>query len=90
MPTPDAFPQVTTDQLEGDADHLFLTPAQLVLPTTDRLVKLMDRKARLMGLDLQAGIQVTLVTRESLALSLGWDDVVIEGEATEITEEAEA
>lgn len=32
MPTPDAFPHVTTDQLEGDDDHLFAPPFAFVTP----------------------------------------------------------
>jgi hypothetical protein len=57
------------------------------LAVTDRLVKLMDRKARLMGLDLQQGVSFTLVTREALAGAL-WDaDAgVVEGTATEVTD----
>lgn len=59
------------------------------LAVTDRLVKLMDREAKLMGLDLQPGIQVAVLTRESLAAFL-WDASAsveaIEGTATEITD----
>ena len=57
------------------------------LAVTDRLVKLMDRKARLMGLDLQQGISVTVVTREALAAAL-WEaeDVVVDVTPVEITE----
>jgi hypothetical protein len=50
----------------------------------DRLVKLMDRKARLMGLDLATQTSITLnVTAEGLAAALGFDDSVIDVEAVE-------
>jgi hypothetical protein len=39
----------------------------------DRVAKLMDRKARLMGLDLQPGAQVSLITAEGLAELFGYD-----------------
>jgi hypothetical protein len=54
----------------------------------DRLVKLMDRKARLMGLDLERSINVNVLpTAEQFAAFLGWDDQpAIEGQATEITD----
>lgn len=59
------------------------------LAVTDRLVKLMDRKAKLMGIDLERGISVTMVTAEALASYLGWDEEpVIEGQAVEITDGA--
>jgi len=55
------------------------------LAVTDRLVKLMDRKARLMGLDLTVGVTVNVLTRESLAELIWVDDApAIEGEAVEI------
>lgn len=55
------------------------------LAVTDRLVKLMDRESRLMGLDLQPGIGVAVVTREQLAALLYDAQGVVEGTAEEIT-----
>lgn len=53
------------------------------LAVTDRLVKLQEREARLMGLDLQQGISVTILTREGLARAMDWDPLAIEGTAEE-------
>lgn len=51
----------------------------------DRLMKVYDRQAKLMGLDLERGINVTMVTAEALASYLGWDDQpAIEGSAVEL------
>jgi hypothetical protein len=51
------------------------------LAVNDRLVKLMDRKARLMGLDLERSINVNVVpTAEQFAAFLGWDP---QGEAVD-------
>lgn len=55
------------------------------LAVVDRIAKLWEREAKLVGLDLERGISVTLLTRESLAAGLGWDPSVIDAEATEIT-----
>lgn len=58
----------------------------------DRLVKLMDRKARLMGLDLERNVNINVLpTAEQMAAFLGWDDAgadpgVVEGVATETTD----
>jgi hypothetical protein len=56
---------------------------------TDRLIKLMERKAKLMGLDLQAqpGINVS-VTAEALAAVFGFDAPAIDAVAEEITDAA--
>lgn len=53
----------------------------------DRLLKVYDRQARLMGLDLERNQFTINVTREALAVSLGWAPALdaIEGEAVEIT-----
>lgn len=59
------------------------------LAVTDRLVKLMDRKARLMGLDLERNINVNVLpTAEQFAAFLEWDApaAAIEGSAVEITD----
>lgn len=60
----------------------------------DRLLKVYERQAKLMGLDLQPGIQVGVMTAEGVAAYFGWDPpaAVIEGVAVEITsgEETEA
>lgn len=55
----------------------------------DRLVRLMEREAKLLGLDLERNIQVTQITAEGLA-ALFWDGqpAAIEGTATEIVEDA--
>lgn len=67
--------------LEDEVD----TPARLSV--VDRIAKLWEREAKLVGLDLQQGISVTVVTAEALASYLGWDDqLAIEGTATEITD----
>jgi hypothetical protein len=52
----------------------------------DRLAKLWEREAKLVGLDLQQGINVTVVTREALAAALWSADDVVDVEATEETE----
>lgn len=52
--------------LEAEVD----TPARLGV--VDRIVKCWDREARLVGLDLQQGISVTVITREAVA-ELLWD-----------------
>lgn len=77
--------KLQNDQI--DALHAKLWPrldSEDYLAVTDRLVKLMDRKARLMGLDLQQGISITLVTREALAGALWAADDVVDVEPTEI------
>lgn len=59
------------------------------LAVTDRLVKLMDRKARLMGLDLERNVQVNVLpSAEALAAAFGWDASagVVEGTAVEVTD----
>lgn len=60
------------------------------LSVVDRLVKLMERKARLMGLDMptQVHVGLNLPTAEALAELFGQVDAgqVIEGTATEITD----
>lgn len=60
------------------------TPARLSV--VDRLAKLWEREAKLVGLDMQQGVSVTMVTAEALASYLGWDDQAIEGSAVEITD----
>lgn len=83
-------------KLQGEQiDALFegLWPQREDVVVVDRLVKLMDRKARLFGLDLERNVQVNLLpTAEQLAGLFGWDDqnqapLAIDGTATEITEE---
>lgn len=56
------------------------------LAVVDRLVKLMERKARLFGLDLERGVQVNLLTAEAMAAALEYDapPAVIEGSAVEL------
>jgi hypothetical protein len=78
--------QLQASQIDALFDGLW--PQRDDVAVVDRLVKLMDRKARLMGLDLQQGISVTVVTAEALASYLGWDaePEAIEGVATEITD----
>jgi hypothetical protein len=60
------------------------------LAVNDRIVKLMDRKARLMGLDLERNVNISVLpTAEQFARFLGWDDQetpAIEGNAVEITD----
>lgn len=62
------------------------TPGRLAV--VDRLDKLWNREARLVGLDLQAGVSVAVVTAEAMAAYLGWSEgdepAAIEGSAVEI------
>ena len=64
------------------------------LAVVDRIVKLMDRKARLMGLDLERNVNVNVLPDAlQFAAFLGWDapaGEVIEGQAAEITDGSEA
>jgi predicted transcriptional regulator len=50
------------------------------LAVVDRIAKLWEREAKLVGLDLERGVSVTLVTREALASAL-WD---VEADAVEL------
>lgn len=67
--------------LDGDGQE------QLVpnLPVVERLVRVYERQAKLMGLDLQQNVQVNVLpTAEQLASLFGWDaTAVIEGTAVE-------
>lgn len=56
----------------------------------DRINKLWEREARLVGLDLQLGVTVNVLTRESLADVLYADEPVIEGVAVEIEANTDA
>jgi hypothetical protein len=78
--------QIQAAQVDAILEKLW--PQRDDVAVVDRLVKLMDRKARLMGLDLQQGISVTVVTAEALASYLGWDaePEAIEGSAVELTD----
>lgn len=79
--------QIQSQQLDALHDKLWpRLESDDYLAVTDRLVKLMDRKARLMGLDLQLGVTVNVITRESLADVLYADEPVIEGTAVEVTD----
>lgn len=62
------------------------------LGVVDRISKLWEREAKLVGLDLAPGLQVHVMpSAEQVAVAYGWDkQAVIEGQAVEITEEAEA
>lgn len=80
--------QLQTRQIDALTEYLWpRLETDDYLAVTDRLVKLMDRKARLMGLDLQRDIQVNVLpSAEQFAAALGWDEAgVIEGTATEVT-----
>ena len=61
-------------------------PEEEWLPIVDRIDKLWAREARLMGLDLQQGVSVTLVTREALAAALWNAEDVVDVVPVEITE----
>lgn len=50
------------------------------------MLKIQAQFARLFGLELQPGIQIGLITRETLAEVLTWDPTVIEATAEEITD----
>lgn len=59
------------------------------LAVVDRIAKLWDREAKLVGLDLQAGLSLSVnVGAEQLAALLGYDppQEAIEGTAVEITD----
>lgn len=77
--------QVQAAQIDAITEKLW--PQRDDVAVVDRIVKLMDRKAKLMGIDLERGISVTMVTAEALASYLGWDEEpAIEGSAVEITD----
>lgn len=65
---------------DEDGEFVIAPNAQII----DRLMKVYDRQARLMGLDLERNQISINVTRESLAASLGWDGAVIEETAEEV------
>lgn len=70
--------------VKGEDGQYIIVPN---VPVIDRLLKVYERQAKLMGMDLERGVSVTMVTAEALASYLGWDDqVVIEGRAEEITD----
>lgn len=56
----------------------------------DRINRLWEREAKLVGLDLQLGVTVNVLTRESLADVLYADEPVIEGVAVEIEANTDA
>lgn len=79
--------QVQAAQIDAMAERLW--PNRDDVAVVDRLVKLMDRKARLMGLDLQANVSVVVLTRESLAAALWSADDVVDVEPVEVTDGGE-
>jgi hypothetical protein len=65
--------------------HLIGDDGKPDVQVVDRVAKLMDRKARLMGLDLQPGMTVNVfATAEGMVAALGLDASVIEVEAEEL------
>lgn len=68
---------------DEDGEFVIAPNAQVI----DRLMKVYDRQAKLMGLDLQQGVQVAMFTAEGMAEFLGWagdEPAAIEGAAVEV------
>lgn len=79
----DAVRSKLFDALAGE------TEMAVRLAVVDRLDKLWSREARLVGLDMQQGVAVAVVTAEAMAAYLGWsEDGVVDVAAVEITDGA--
>lgn len=67
--------------VKGEDGEFIIVPQPAVI---DRLLKVYERQAKLMGMDLQQGIALVPITREALAAALGRvEPLVIEGTAEE-------